>query len=186
MADTTRPIDASPVRDAELDRIFELQKNAFAAEPNPAYATRVARLDALIHAVEANEKRIIDAINSDFTNRSRHETLLAEIVVSISAAKGVKHNLKRWMRPRAVATPLHMLPARSRIEPQPLGVIGIISPWNYPLQLAFSPAAAALGAGNRVMIKPSELTPATAEHMREIVRAEFDERVLEVVTGGVE
>ena len=186
MADTTRPIDASPVRDAELDRIFELQKNAFAAEPNPAYATRVARLDALIHAVEANEKRIIDAINSDFTNRSRHETLLAEIVVSISAAKGVKHNLKRWMRPRAVATPLHMLPARSRIEPQPLGVIGIISPWNYPLQLAFSPAAAALGAGNRVMIKPSELTPATAELMREIVRAEFDESVLAVVTGGVE
>ena len=186
MADTTRPIDAAPARDAELDRIFNLQKKAFAAEPFPSHATRIARLDALIHAVESNEKRIIEAVNSDFTNRSRHETLLAEIIVSVSAAKAVKHNLKRWMRPRGVATPLHMAPAKSRLEPQPLGVIGIISPWNYPLQLAFSPAAAALGAGNRVLIKPSELTPATAEVMRDIVRAEFDESVMAVVTGGVE
>ena len=186
MPDTSRPLDASPARDAELDRIFELQKTAFAAEPNPSYATRIARLDALIHAVESNEKRIVEAINADFTNRSRYETLLAEIVVTISAAKGVKKHLRRWMSPRVVATPLHMLPARSRLEPQPLGVIGIISPWNYPLQLAFSPAAAALGAGDRVMIKPSELTPATAEMMREIVRAEFDESVMAVVTGGAE
>lgn len=186
MADTTRPIDSTSARDAELDRIFDLQKAAFAAEPFPSYATRIARLDALIHAVETNEKRIIDAVNSDFSNRSRHETLVAEVIVSVSAAKGVKHNLKRWMRPRNVPTLLHMKPAASRLEPQPLGVIGIISPWNYPLQLAFSPAAAALGAGNRVMIKPSELTPATSEVMREIVRAEFDESVMAVVTGGVE
>lgn len=186
MADTTRPIDAAPPRDAELDRIFSLQKKGFAAEPYPSHATRVARLDALIHATQSNEKRIIDAVNTDFSNRSRHETLVAEIIVSVSAAKAVKHNLKRWMRPRSVATPLHMKPAKSRIEPQPLGVIGIISPWNYPLQLAFSPAAAALGAGDRVMIKPSELTPATAEVMRDIVRAEFDESVMAVITGGVE
>ncbi len=186
MADTTRPIDAAPARDAELDRIFSLQKKAFAGEPYPSHATRIARLDALIHAIESNEKRIIDAVNSDFTNRSRHETLVAEIIVTVSAAKAVKANLRRWMRPRSVATPLHMKPARCRLEPQPLGVVGIISPWNYPLQLAFSPAAAALGAGDRVMIKPSELTPATADVMRDIVRAEFDECVMAVVTGGVE
>lgn len=186
MADTNRPIDASPTRDAELDRIFDLQRNAFAAERYPSLATRIARLDALIHAIQANEKRIIDAVSADFSNRSRHETLVAEVIVSVSAAKGVKHNLKRWMRPRSVPTPMHMMPAKSRIEPQPLGVVGIISPWNYPMQLAFSPAAAALGAGNRVMIKPSELTPAASEVMRDIVRAEFDESVMAVVTGGVE
>lgn len=186
MADTTRPIDAAPPRDAELDRIFDVQKKAFAAEPYPSYATRIARLDALIHAIESNEKRIIDAVNADFSNRSRHETLVAEIVVGVAAAKGVKRHLKEWMRPRNVATPLHMAPGKSRIEPQPLGVIGIISPWNYPMQLAFSPAAAALGAGNRVMIKPSELTPATSEVMRAMVRAEFDESVMAVATGGVE
>lgn len=186
MADTTRPIDSAPARDAELDRIFELQKKAFAAEPYPTRETRAARLDALIHGIEANEKRLIEAVSSDFSNRSRHETLVAEVIVSVSAAKAVKKHLAQWMRARNIATPLHMAPAKSRIEPQPLGIIGIISPWNYPVQLAFSPAAAALGAGNRVMIKPSELTPAASEVMREIVRAEFDENVMAVVTGGVE
>ncbi len=186
MADTTRPIDAAAARDGELDRLFDLQKKAFAAEPYPSEATRIARLDALIHAVESNEARIIEAVNADFTCRSRHETLVAEIIVSVAAAKAAKQNLKRWMRARPVATPLHMKPGRSRIKPQPLGVIGIISPWNYPVQLAFSPAAAAIAAGNRVMVKPSELTPATAEIMRDVIRAEFDESVFSVVTGGVE
>ncbi len=186
MADTTRPIDAPPARDAELDRIFDLQKKAFAAEPYPSRETRAARLDALIHAIESNEMQLIEAVNADFTCRSRHETLVAEVIVSVSAAKAAKHNLGRWMRARKIATPLHMKPAKSRIEPQPLGVVGIISPWNYPVQLAFSPAAAALAAGNRVLIKPSELTPATSEVMREIIRADFDENVMAVVTGGVE
>jgi len=186
MADTTRPIETSPSRDAELDRIFAAQRRAFAAEPHPSRETRAARLDALIRAVEANEKRIIDAINADFTCRSRHETIVAEIVVSVAAAKAAKKGLARWMRPRAVATPIHMLPGRSRIEPQPLGVIGIISPWNYPVQLALSPAAAALAAGNRVLVKPSELTPATSELLRDIIRAEFDEGVMAVVTGGAD
>jgi coniferyl-aldehyde dehydrogenase len=186
MADTTRPIDASPARDAELDRIFAAQRAAFAAEPYPSRDLRAARLDALIHAIETNETRIIEAVNADFTCRSRHETLVAEVIVSVSAAKAAKHSLNRWMRARPVATPLHMKPAKSRIEPQPLGVIGIISPWNYPVQLAFSPAAAALAAGNRVLIKPSELTPATSEVMREIIRADFDESVMAVVTGGVD
>lgn len=185
MADTTRPIE-NVAHDAELDRIFEAQKKAFAADPYPALKTRAARLDALIHVVETNEARLIEAVNADFTCRSRHETLVAEVIVTVSAAKAAKHNLKRWVRARDVPTPLHMKPGRSRIEPQPLGVVGIISPWNYPVQLAFSPAVAALAAGNRVMIKPSELTPATAEAMREIVRAEFDESVMAVVTGGVE
>lgn len=186
MADTTRPIESAPVRDAEIDRIFDVQKKAFAAEPYPSLATRTARLDALIRAVEANEAKIIEAIDADFTCRSRHETLVAEIIVSVSAAKAAKKHLAAWMRPRAIATPLHMKPGKSRLEPQPLGVIGIISPWNYPVQLAFSPAAAALAAGNRVMIKPSELTPATSDVMREIIRAEFDEDVVAVVTGGVD
>lgn len=186
MPDTTRQIDAAPACDAELDRLFTLQKSAFASEPFPSFETRRARLDALIHAVESNEKRLIEAVNADFSNRSRHETLAAEIIVTVAAAKAVKRNLKRWMRARKVETPLHLKPAKSRIEPQPLGVIGIISPWNYPLQLAFSPAAAALGAGNRVLVKPSELTPATSAALRDIVRAEFDESVMAVVTGGAE
>lgn len=183
MADTARPMDS---QNAEIDRIFALQRKAFAAEPYPSIDTRRARLDALIRVVEANEARIVEAVNDDFSCRSRHETLVAEVIVSVSAAKMAKASLAKWMRPRAVATPLHMKPGKSSLEPQPLGVIGIIAPWNYPVQLALSPAAAALAAGNRVMLKPSELTPRTSDLLREIVRAEFDENVFAVITGGVE
>ncbi len=183
MADTARPLESGSV---EIERVFALQRHAFTAEPYPSIETRRARLDALIRMVEANEDRIVKAVNDDFSCRSRHETLVAEIIVSVSAAKAAKAGLAKWMRPRAVATPLHMKPGRSRLEPQPLGVIGIISPWNYPVQLALSPAAAALAAGNRVMLKPSELTPRTSELLHEIARAEFDENVFAVITGGVE
>ena len=183
MADTARPLDTGNV---ELERVFALQRAAFAADPYPSIETRKARLDALLRLVEGNEERIVAAVNDDFSCRSRHETLVAEVIVSVAAAKMAKANLGKWMRPRAVPTPLHMKPGHSRLEPQPLGVIGIISPWNYPVQLALSPVAAALAAGNRVMLKPSELTPRTSELLREIVRAEFDEKVFAVITGGVE
>ena len=186
MADTSRPLDPPPAQYADLDRVHALQAKAFSEEPYPAAKTRAARLTALIRALETNEKRIVEAVSADFGNRARQETILAEIIVTVSAAKGARRHLKKWMRARKVATPLYMAPAKSRIEPQPLGVIGIMSPWNYPMQLALSPATAALAAGNRAMIKPSELTPSTSELMKEIIRAEFDENLLAVMTGGVD
>jgi coniferyl-aldehyde dehydrogenase len=186
-ADTARiPGADASVGEREIERVFALQKKAFAAEPNPSKETRLARLDAIIRAVEKNEERIIKAIGADFGARSAEETMISEIIVTVSAAKFARKGLARWMRPRKVATPLHMAPAKSRLEPQPLGVVGIISPWNYPVQLALSPAVAALAAGNRVMIKPSELTPRTSEVLKEILAAEFDESVLAVIGGGVE
>ena len=182
--DTTRPLDAPA--DAELTRLFALQKKAFRAAPFPSYDERAANLEKLIRLTEANEERFIEAISADFGNRSAHETVIAEIIVTVSGAKLARKSLKKWMRPRGVATPLHMLPAKSRLEPQPLGVVGIISPWNYPVQLALAPAAAALAAGNRVLIKPSELPPRTSEVLKEAIASEFDESVCAVVTGGVE
>lgn len=170
----------------ELDRIFSLQKKAYAADPFPSYDQRIANLEKIIKLTEAHEESFIKAISEDFGNRPRHETIIAEIVVTVSGAKLAKGNLKKWMRPRGVATPLHMLPAKSKIEPQPLGVVGIISPWNYPVQLALAPAVAALAAGNRVMIKPSELTPHTSEALKDAIASEFDETVCAVITGGVE
>jgi coniferyl-aldehyde dehydrogenase len=184
MADTARPLETASPRDSEIDRLFALQKAAFAEEPFASAETRIARLDALIRAVESNESRIIDAINADFRGRSPRETVIAEIIVTIAAAKAARRQVRRWMRPRRVATPLHMRPGASRIEPQPLGVVGIIAPWNYPVQLALSPAAAALAAGNRVMIKPSELAPTTSRLIRDILAAEFDERILAAALGG--
>lgn len=179
---------ASPPSDGipDLNRLFALQKSAWAAAPFPSYDERIANLDRLIRLTEANEEAFITAISEDFGNRAREETLIAEIVVTVSGARHAKRSLRKWMRPRGVPTPLHMLPGRSRIEPQPLGVVGIISPWNYPLQLALAPAAAALAAGNRIIIKPSELTPRLAETLRKAIADEFDDRVCAVVTGGVE
>lgn len=186
-ADSTRPRDADEtIRHAELERVFTLQRRAFLAEPAPDAETRIGRLDRLIRAIEANEAAIIAAVDADFSGRSRHETLIAEIIVSVSAAKLARKSVRDWMRPRPVATPLHMMPGRSRIEPQPLGVVGVIAPWNYPVQLALSPAAAALAAGDRVMLKPSELTPQTSDILSRMIRAEFDESEFAVITGGVD
>jgi len=171
---------------AALDRLFAAQRAAYRAAPFPSFDERAANLDRIIRVAEANEQRFIKAISADFGNRSAHETVIAEIIVTVSGARLAKKNLKKWMRPRGVPTPLHMLPAKSRLEPQPLGVVGIISPWNYPVQLALAPAVAALAAGNRVLIKPSELTPHTSEVLREAIAAAFDETTCAVVTGGVE
>ena len=182
--DTTRPIDTPA--DSELKRIFALQKEAYRAAPFPSYDERAANLDKLIRLTEAHEDKFVKAISADFGNRSAHETVIAEVVVTVSGAKLAKKSLKKWMRPRGVATPRHMLPAKSRLEPQPLGVVGIISPWNYPVQLALAPAVAALAAGNRVLIKPSELTPQASEALKQAIASEFDESVCAVVTGGVE
>lgn len=186
-ADTAySPASGKTEGERELARLFALQKQAYAAAPYPSYEERIANLDRIIRLTEANEAVFIQAISEDFGNRARQETIIAEIVVTVSSAKLTKKHLRKWMQPRGVPTPLHMLPARSRIEPQPLGVVGIISPWNYPLQLALGPAIAALAAGNRVLLKPSELTPRLAEAMRAAIASEFDESVCAVVTGGVE
>jgi len=186
-ADTARTIDADKSDgEREIERIFKLQKQAYRNEPFPSYDQRIANIENLIQLTEGNEQTFIDAISADFGHRARHETIIAEIVVTVSGAKLAKKNLRRWMRPRGVPTPLHMLPAKSKIEPQPLGVVGIISPWNYPLQLALAPAIAALAAGNRVMIKPSELTPRLSDALRIAIAAEFDEAECAVITGGVD
>jgi coniferyl-aldehyde dehydrogenase len=170
----------------ELRRVFDLQKSGFDADRAPTRETRIARIDALMGAFEKHEAALIDAISSDFGNRARAESISAEIIVTIGAARHAKRHLGRWMAPRSVPTPIAMAPGKSRVLPQPLGVIGIISPWNYPVQLALSPAIAALAAGCRVMIKPSEQTPQTSEALKSMIGEVFDEATFAVATGGVE
>src|SRR6202035_6056287 len=97
----------------------------------------------------------------------------------------IKHttkHLRKWMAPRRIATALQFMPAKNRLIPQPLGVVGLIAPWNYPLQLTLAPAVAALAAGNRVMIKPSELVPRFSALLREVISAKFDATEM-LVTG---
>ena len=166
--------------------MLEVQRAAFNADMVPPAAIRRERLDRLQALVADNEAAILEAINADFGGRARQEMVLTELFVVLSAIRQQRRKLGRWMRPRRVATPLHMLPGSSRIMPQPLGVIGNIVPWNYPCQLALVPAAAALAAGNRVMIKPSELTPAFSRLLAQLAARYFTPAELAVVEGGVE
>ncbi len=168
---------------AELARVFALQRAAFARERYPSLAVRHDRLARLQALVRDNETRFVDAVNRDFGHRSAHETRLAELYIVLAEIGQARKHLARWMRAERVSTPLHLLPGRARIERQPVGVVGIISPWNYPVQLALAPALGALAAGNRVLLKPSELTPATAALLHELVAGNFAEDEFAVILG---
>ena len=168
---------------ASLERLLLIQRSAFEAERYPIVATRRDRLERLRRIVTQHESRFVAAIERDFGHRSAHETRLAELYIVGAEARHAIRRLSRWMKPRRVATPWHLLPASARIMHQPVGVVGIISPWNYPVQLALAPAVAAIAAGNRVMLKPSELTPATSSLLAELVSAAFREDEFAVVEG---
>ena len=170
----------------ELHRLFAVQRAAFARERYPDARTRQDRLARLASLLRDNEGRFAAAVDEDFGDRSEHETRLAELYIVAAEAADAQGNLRKWMRAERVSTPLHLLPGRARIERQPRGVAGIISPWNYPVQLALAPAIGALAAGNRVLLKPSELTPATSELLRELVAARFAEDEFAVALGDAE
>ncbi len=166
------------------ESIFAAQREAFARERYPSLAVRRDRLRRLRSIVIAHEARLVAAVAQDFGGRSAHETRLAELFIVASECSHAQRLLPRWMRAERVATPLHLLPARARIERQPVGVVGIVSPWNYPVQLALAPMVGALAAGNRVMLKPSELTPATSALLAELIAAAFAQDEVAVVQGG--
>lgn len=170
----------------DLDAILTAQRSAFKANPNSTWDDRKANLHKLGKVIAENETAFQKAISEDFGNRAYAETTIAEMLV---IQGGIKHALKhtqKWMRARKAPTAMHYKPAQNRIIPQPLGVIGIISPWNYPLQLAIMPLIGALGAGNRVMIKPSEYTPRLSTLLKNVLAQVFDDTEVFVATGGVE
>jgi coniferyl-aldehyde dehydrogenase len=165
---------------------FDLQRSAFEAQPFPDLGVRKDRLTRLLALTEKHEADICSAIDADFGGRSTHETRLAELFVVRAGIRHALTHMRGWMRERRVATSLPFLPGRNRLIPQPLGVVGIVSPWNYPFQLAVAPATAALAAGNRVLIKPSELTPAFSALLARLAGEHFAPDELSVVTGDAE
>ncbi|MFO0723413.1 MAG: coniferyl aldehyde dehydrogenase [Myxococcota bacterium] len=174
----------SPAEDLRL--LLERMKRAQRTQGAPDYAARMKSLKALERMMIEHKDEIATAISKDFGNRSRHESLLAEVFLSVEAAKHAMRHLREWMEPERRAVHFTFLPARVRVFYQPLGVIGVISPWNYPVQLAIGPLVGALAAGNRAIIKPSELTPETSEVLRRIVAATFPADQVAVVTGGTD
>jgi coniferyl-aldehyde dehydrogenase len=137
-------------------------------------AVRLDRLTRLRAAIVANETSFNEAISDDFGHRCAVETTIAETMFVLGEIRHASRHLGRWMAPRRVATQLQFWPGKNRLIPQPLGVVGIIAPWNYPLQLTLAPAVAALAAGNRVMIKPSELVPRFATLLQQVIARAFD------------
>lgn len=170
----------------DLDDVLARQRRAFTAHPYPEWEERKANLEKLGALIEAHADDFKKAISDDFGNRAFTETTLAELlVIQGGISHAIKHT-KKWMRVRNAPTALQFMPASCRIVPQPLGVVGIISPWNYPLQLAIMPLVGALGAGNRAMIKPSEYTPALAELLKSVLSKGFTDDEVFVATGGVD
>ena len=162
------------------------QRRAFEAERMPSHAVRRDRLQRLLDMTRKHGEALAAAMAQDFGHRARQESLLADVFTVESGARHAIKHLRGWMKQRRVATPLHFLPGRNVLMRQPLGVVGVVSPWNYPYYLAMAPAVAALAAGNRVLIKPSELTPATSELMARLVGEYFKADEMSVITGDAE
>ncbi|MER9654051.1 coniferyl aldehyde dehydrogenase [Mesorhizobium sp. M0152] len=173
-------------RQDALGERFQLQRAAFEAQPFPDIGVRKDRLKRLLALTERHEADICAAIDADFGGRSAHETRLAELFVVRAGIRHALSHLRGWMRERRVATSMPFLPGRNRLVRQPLGVVGIVSPWNYPFQLAVAPVTAALAAGNRVLVKPSELTPAFSALLAELAGEYFAPDELSIVTGDAE
>src|SRR4051812_12141433 len=165
-----------------LDDAFHLMFGLSRTEPAPTLNERLDRLARLRSAISDNEARFEQAISADFGHRCGTETAIAESLLVLGEIKHAGKHLKNWMAPRRVATALQFVPAKNRLIPQPLGVVGIIAPWNYPLQLTLAPAVGALAAGNRVMIKPSELVPRFSELLKEVISTRFEAGEM-IVTG---
>ncbi len=164
---------------AALDRAFA---DLAGVQPAPSRAARRAHLRALEGAVRDAAEEIAQAIDADFGGRPRPETLLTEVAMVIGAARHAAGGLRRWMRPERVALPVHLWPSTARVTRVPLGLVGIIGPWNYPAQLTLVPLVAALAGGNRAIVHPSEHTPRTAEVVARIVARAVPDRA-RVVTG---
>lgn len=169
--------------DRGADRLLASQRTAFLREGAPSLNRRRADLKVLRAGILARRKEIEAVVAADFGHRSRHETSVMEILPLVFGIDYLHRNLRRFMRPERRHVALTMRPGSAWVEYQPLGVVGIISPWNYPVSLALMPLATAIAAGNRTMIKPSELTPATADLLARLLAEIFPEDQVAVVTG---
>lgn len=168
----------------EIRSVFQAQREDSRAAPFPSYAERRDTLEALLLLVLRGRSEICDALNQDFGGRSKHETLVAEVLGSANSIRYALKNLHRWMRPQRRSTSHWFLPGSNRVVYQPLGVVGVVAPWNYSVHLALAPVVAAIAAGNRVMVKMSEYTPTTTALMKRLLSETFPRERLFIAGGG--
>ena len=169
-----------------MEDILEVQKKAFLKEGPPSLEQRTDLLKRCVALIETHQEKIIKALNQDFQNRSIDEIKISEIDQTIRNILFTIKKINKWMQPQRRFSSLgtDLLGAKSFLQPSPLGTVGIIAPWNFPVGLIFYPLASIFAAGNRAMVKPSEITPATANIIKEGVEKYFDISELAVITGG--
>ncbi|MFT8482546.1 MAG: coniferyl aldehyde dehydrogenase [Gluconobacter cerinus] len=173
--------DATP---ADLNRILARQRAAFLQGGPPDLKQRRTDLRRLKAEILKRRTDIVRALKSDFGQRSERESAIVELIPLVQSINYIISNLGRWMKPERRHVSAYFQCGRAWVIRQPVGVVGIIAPWNYPVSLALVPLATAIAAGNRVMLKPSEFTPSTSAMIEEIVRAIFPPEQVSVVTGG--
>jgi coniferyl-aldehyde dehydrogenase len=170
----------------DLSQRLHHLRTAQQAQPMPDWTARAKRLRALEAMLREQRDAFAAAINTDFGCRPREETDLLEIFPSLSAIRHALAHGKRWMKPRRRLADMLFLPARTELRPQPLGVVGIIVPWNYPLYLAVGPLVDALVAGNRAMLKMSEFTPTFSALFARQIEKHFQPDEVVVINGDAE
>lgn len=169
-----------------VPRAFERLQQAAKTAPSPSVAERDDRLERLERLLVAHREDFVRCISEDFGVRPRAETLSADLLLTLDGVRYARRHLRSWMKRRPAPPHPVFLPSRAFVEPRPRGVVGVIAPWNYPVNLALGPLGAALAAGNRVLVKPSELTPKTAALIAETIAERFSADEVGVVTGGAE
>ncbi|HMM77958.1 MAG TPA: coniferyl aldehyde dehydrogenase [Gammaproteobacteria bacterium] len=173
----------TPVAISSLAECLRRQRQAFLDAGPPSLERRRADLGRLKRAILARRRELEAAVTADFGHRSTHETAIMELMTVVHGIDYLARHLRRWMRPSRRHVALHFQPARAYVVYQPLGVVGVMAPWNYPLALALMPLATALAAGNRVMIKPSEHTPAASALLEGMLGELFPGEQVAVIQG---
>ncbi len=170
----------------EVRSTYERLLKGYRTNSNPTAEEREDRLDRLERLLMSRADDFAKAADEDFGGRSLHETLLADVVLTLDSVRVARKRVRQWMKPRSAEVSPLFAPSRAYVERVPLGVVGVIAPWNYPVNLALGPLSAALAAGNRVLLKPSEVTPRVSALLASSLRDAFTAEEVGVVEGNHE
>lgn len=170
----------------QLSSQLEMLKSAFNTDTTPTASTRLNRLSRLHHALKTHQNELLAALKKDYGSRSDADTLVAEIYALASCIHYHQKHVRRWMKPEKRKVPMHLQPGRAEVHYQPVGVVGIVVPWNFPVYLAYAPLVTALTAGNLAMIKTSEFAPETSRVMATMIASVFNEHEVLVIEGDVD
>lgn len=169
-----------------LAQLLDTQRSRYLSQPAPSYQSRVDKLTQLKIALLDNQQAIIDALNLDYGHRSSNDTVISDIMPCVNNINYTIKHLKSWMKPSRRHAGMLLSPSKVSVQYQPLGVIGIIVPWNFPIMLSMGPLVTAIAAGNGAMLKMSEFTPATNAVLRQLLATIFDTSEVAIVEGEAE